>query len=57
MNMNSFELILGSQGQIGLKGAGQITSREAIEDFLSQVREQLEIGLEAQIKRGVVQGA
>ena len=57
MDANKFKLILGEDGKIGLHGAGQITSREAIEDFLSQVREQLEIGLEAQIKRGVVQGA
>ena len=56
MNGNEFELILGSNGQIGLKGAGLITSAEAIEEFLSRVREQLTIALDAQIKRGVVQG-
>ena len=56
MTGNEFELILGSNGQIGLKGAGMITSAEAIEEFLSRVKEQLTIALEAQIKRGVVQG-
>lgn len=53
---NEFELILGSNGQIGLKGAGMLTSAEAIDEFLSRVREQLTIALDAQIKRGVVQG-
>lgn len=57
MNGNDFELILGSQGQIGLKGAGMLTSHEAIDDFLARVREQLEIALEAQVRRGAIQGA
>lgn len=56
MTGNEFELILGSNGQIGLKGAGLITSREAIEEFLVRIRNELEIALDAQIKRGVVQG-
>ena len=56
MNGNEFELILGSNGQIGLKGAGMLTSAEAIDEFLSRVKEQLTIALDAQIKRGVVQG-
>lgn len=54
MNGNDFELILGSQGQIGLKGAGMLTSSEAIDDFLARVREQLEIALDAQVRRGVI---
>ncbi len=57
MNGNDFELILGSQGQIGLKGAGMLTSPEAIDDFLARVREQLEIALDAQVRRGAIQGA
>lgn len=57
MNGNDFELILGSQGQIGLKGAGMLTSHEAIDDFLARVREQLEIALDAQVRRGAIQGA
>ena len=57
MNENEFKLILGGNGNIGLHGAGRITSREAIEEFLERVRNELEIALEAQIKRGVVQGA
>lgn len=58
MNDDKFELILGKDGKVGLQGAGMITSREAIEEFLSRVRAELEIALDAQVKRGVVpQGA
>ena len=56
MEDNGFELILGSNGKVGLHGAGMITSRDAIEDFLAKVREQLEIALYAQVRRGAVQG-
>ena len=54
MTGNDFELILGSQGQIGLKGAGLLTSAEAIDEFLSRVREQLTIALDAQKRRGAI---
>ena len=57
MNENKFKLILGEDGMIGLHGAGQITSKESIEGFLAKVREQLEIALDAQIKRGAVSEA
>ena len=55
MNMNDFELILGSQGQIGLKGSGKFTSREDINEFLSRVKEQLEVSFSAQLQRGAIQ--
>ncbi len=55
MNENKFKLILGDDGMIGLNGAGRITSTAEIEEFLGRVRKELEIALEAQIKRGVVQ--
>ena len=54
MNGNDFELILGSQGQIGLKGAGLLTSAEAIDEFLARVKEQLTIALDAQKRRGAI---
>ena len=57
MNMNDFELILGSQGQIGLKGSGKFTSKEDINEFLSRVKEQLEIAFSAQLQRGAIQEA
>ena len=55
MTGNEFDVFLGRDGEIGLKGAGKLTTREAVEDFLSHVRLQVEAGFEAQIKRGVVQ--
>ena len=55
MNENKFKLVLGDDGMIGLNGAGRITSTAEIEEFLGRVRKELEIALEAQIKRGVVQ--
>ncbi len=55
MNENKFKLILGDDGMIGLNGAGLITSHEAIEEFLGRIRKELEIALDAQVKRGVVQ--
>ena len=58
MDANKFKLILGEDGKIGLHGAGMITSRDAIEEFLGRVRGELEIALDAQIRRGVIpQGA
>ena len=54
MNENKFKLILGDDGMIGLHGAGMITSPEAIEDFLGRIRKELEIALDAQVRRGVV---
>ena len=57
MNDNKFKLILGEDGVIGLHGAGKITSHDAINDFLGDVKNQLEIALDAQIKRGAIQEA
>ena len=54
MDMNKFKLVLGDDGMIGLHGAGKLTNHESIDDFLGKVREQLEIALDAQIRRGVV---
>ncbi|MBQ7215635.1 MAG: helix-turn-helix transcriptional regulator [Synergistaceae bacterium] len=54
MNENKFKLILGDDGMIGLNGAGLITSHEAIEEFLCRIRKELEIALDAQVRRGVI---
>ena len=54
MDGEGFELILGSNGQIGIKGAGTLTSRESMESFLSQIRLQVETAFEAQVKRGAI---
>lgn len=55
MASNGFDVILGKDGEIGLKGSGKLTSREAIEEFLANVRLQVESAFEAQIKRGAIQ--
>ena len=55
MAMNEFDVVLGKDGSIGLKGAGKLTSREAIEEFLANVRLQVESAFEAQVKRGAIQ--
>ena len=57
MTGNGFEVILGKNGEIGLKGAGLVTSREAIEELMANIRLQVESAFEAQIKRGVIQPA
>ena len=54
MDANNFKLILGEDGKVGLHGAGLITSPEAIEEFLGRIRNELQIALDAQIRRGVV---
>lgn len=56
MDENKFKLILGSDGMVGLHGAGRITSREAIDEFLRRVRSELEVAFDAQVRRGVIQG-
>ena len=55
MTGNEFDVFLGKDGEIGLKGAGKLTTREAVEDFLSRVRLQVETCFEAQVKRGAIQ--
>ena len=57
MDANKFNLFLGDDGQIGLHGAGMMTTRDAINEFLARVKEQIEIAYEAQIKRGVIKEA
>lgn len=55
MTGNEFDVFLGRNGEISLKGAGKLTTREAVEDFLSRVRLQVEADFDAQIKRGAIQ--
>lgn len=57
MTGNEFDVFLGKGGEIGLKGSGLLTSREAIEEFLANVRLQVESAFEAQVRRGVIQPA
>ena len=57
MSGNDFEVFLGKNGEISLKGAAKFISRETVEDFLAQVRLQVETAFDAQVKRGVIQPA
>ena len=57
MDKDKFKLILGEDGAIGLQGAGKFTNREAINDFIAEVRNQLEIAFDAQVRRGAIQEA
>ena len=57
MTDNKFQIVLGDDGHIGLTGASMFKNREAIDDFVARVREQLEIAFDAQVKRGAIQGA
>lgn len=50
---NNFKLIFNENGFFVLHGAGLITSKEAINDFLTHIRSKLEIALDTQIKRGL----
>ena len=55
MNENKFKLILGDDGKVGLQGAGLVIDKATLNDFLERIRVQLEVALDAQIKRGVIQ--
>ena len=49
-----FLMVLGTDGRVGLQGDGTVTNKATLEEFVGRVREQLEIALDAQIRRGVV---
>ena len=57
MTDNKFQIVLGDDGHIGLTGAAMFKNKEAIEDFINRVREQVEIAFDAQVKRGAIQTA
>ena len=54
MTGNEFDVFLGKNGEIGLKGSGKLTSREALEEFLANVRLQLESAFDAQVRSGAI---
>ena len=57
MSDNKFQIVLGDDGRIGLTGAALFQNRNAIEDFISRVREQVEVAYDAQVRRGAIQEA
>jgi len=57
MDSNNFQIVLGKEGQIGITGAALFKTRDAIEEFIGRVREQVEIAFDAQVRRGVIKEA
>ena len=57
MSDNKFQIVLGDDGRIGLTGAALFQNRNTIEDFISRVREQVEIAYDAQVRRGAIKEA
>ena len=57
MSDNKFQIVLGDDGRIGLTGAALFQNRSAIDDFISRVREQVEVAYDAQVRRGTIQEA
>lgn len=54
MDKNKFKLILGDDGQIGVQGSGLLTTREAMEQFFTDFRKELEIAFDTQVRRGII---
>ena len=54
MNEEKFKLILGGDGKVGVSGAAMIKTREALEEFMTRIRSELEIAFETQVRRGVI---
>ena len=57
MTGKGYELFLGADGVIGLKGSMFLKSREEIEDCLIAIKEQLTIAYDAQERRGAIKEA
>ena len=55
MTGKGYELFLGADGVIGLKGSMLLKSKEAIKDCIAAIEEQLTVADEAQERRGVLQ--
>jgi len=54
MTGKGYDIFLGAEGVIGFKGSMLFNSREAIEDCLTTMREQLMIAYDAQVRRGAI---
>ena len=55
MNDNKFKLFLGDRGEVGISGGGMFKSKEALKKFASDVLEQLQLGYDVQVQRGLIQ--
>ena len=54
MTGKGYELFLGADGVIGLKGSMLLKSKESIENCLAEIKEQLMVAYEAQKNRGAI---
>lgn len=54
MNQNAFSLQLGSNGQIGLSGAGSFQSAEDLLAFMKRATDEMMMCFELQQKRGLI---
>lgn len=57
MNGNEFDLYMGGNGNLGIKGAAKFATVEDIDAFLSRARAELVAGLDFQRGRGALAGA
>ena len=57
MNGNLFELFMGTEGQLGLKGAGLPKTREELKDLKDRLCADLDNMFELQLQRGAIQPA
>ena len=57
MDANIFKLFMGTEGQIGMKGAGRPMTREELQKLKDQICSDLDGMFELQVKRGAIQPA
>lgn len=57
METSGFDLFLGKNGFIGLRGGVMLSAERTIDDVIAEIRKELERGLATQIERGTIQKA
>ena len=57
METSGFDLFLGKNGFIGLRGGVMLSAERTIDDVMAEIRKELERGLATQIERGTIQKA
>ena len=55
MNGNAFQLLLSTDGTVGIRGAAMFTNKETLKDTVKAIAEELEAGYDFQIQRGRIQ--
>ena len=57
MDSDGFDLFLGKNGFIGLRGGVMLSAERTIDDVMSEIRKELERGLAVQVERGTIKKA